>query len=267
MTFSVVVPTLNQGSFLEACLGSILTQNIEDLELIVVDGGSTDQSIDVLNRFAPDISHLVIEPDDGQADALIKGFDLATGDIQCYLNSDDAFLPGVLKRVQTYFADHLGIDAVYSDRIFVDEFNQLLKCWRLPFHVDYLMARWDYIPQECCFWRKDLYQRTSGIDRTLQFAMDYDLFIQFMRQGNIKHVNEFFAIFRQHPESKTVKLNESQGQHELQLLKDRYGIRHYPFDRIVGGLLRRWVESRSERYVARNQSELIASIQSIGSGP
>lgn len=177
MTISVVVPSLNQGQYIATCLTSILEQQFDNLELIVVDGGSTDETVSILNRYSPKISHLIIEPDSGQADALNKGFALATGDIQCYLNSDDYLLPGTLEFVQAYFSKHPSVDAFYSDRIFVSAEGEVIGCWRLPGHIRYLMERWDYIPQETCFWRRNLYEETSGVDTNLQFAMDYDLFI------------------------------------------------------------------------------------------
>lgn len=259
MTISIVVPSLNQGVYIQQCLDSILCQQFTDLEVIIIDGGSTDATIEVLQRYSSEIGHLVIEEDDGQADALRKGFALAEGDIQCYLNSDDYLLAGTLAFVHDYFTKHPNIDAIYSDRVFVDTNNNIIGCWRLPRHSRYLMERWDYIPQETCFWRRALYDRTAGIDRNLQFAMDYDLFVQFMRVGTIEHVPEFLAAFRDHDQSKTHNLNETIGKTEVQSIKDKYGIRSRAFDRISGGLLRRLIEFRSRRFLAANAHVLQAA--------
>ena len=260
-TISIVVPSLNQDQYIEACLRSILSQDHSSTQLIVVDGQSTDNTLDVLRRYEDQISHLIVEPDQGQADALRKGFALATGDIQCYLNSDDYLLPGTLAFVADYFSRHRSIDALYSNRIVVNATDEVIDCWILPRHSNYLMERWDYIPQETCFWRRTTFDRSDGIDAELEFAMDYDLFIQLMRAGRMVHVQKFLAAFRDHDQSKTHTLNDTVGKREVSKLQDRYGITLRPHDRLIGGLLRRMVEYRSHRYLSNHGHSLLQRIQ------
>lgn len=245
---SIVVPSLNQAPYIRQCLQSIVDQQYENLQLIVVDGMSSDGSVEIIRTFRHAISHLIVEPDDGQADALTKGFSLADGEILAYLNSDDVYFPGALARVSHYLDEHPEVDAVYGDRVFIDEDGKPTSCWRLPRHSSYLMRRWDYIPQESCFWRKGIHLETGGIDKRLQFAMDYDLFLKFMEHGRMAHVGEFLAAFRVHGQSKTQVLNNTVGAREVDLLKSRHNVHHRPIDRIVGGLLRRWIERRSKAY-------------------
>lgn len=259
MRISVVVPTLNQGRFIAQCLRSIQAQEYPDLQLIVIDGGSTDDTLDILSAFEPIISRLVSEPDNGHADALAKGFAHADGDIQCFLNSDDLFLPGAFAKVVAQMQTHADVDAVYFDRIQIDAAGTVNGCWRLPPHSDYLMSRWDYIPQETCFWRRSLYERTRGIDASLGFAVDYDLFLQFMQAGRLRHFAGFIAAFRTHPASKTVLENDTLGKHEVAMLQVRYGIRPGIFDRAAGSLLRRYIEYQSRRYLA-NHADLLAAM-------
>ena len=161
---SIVTPSLNQGRYIEQTLCSVLQQEGVRLQYIVVDGVSNDQTLEILERYRSRIDVLLIEKDDGQADAIRKGLSLATGTICAYLNSDDYLLPGALSRVATFFSENPGIDAVYSDRIFVDGDDRLLRYWRLPMHSNYVMCRWDFIPQETCFWRRSAMEEAGGID-------------------------------------------------------------------------------------------------------
>ncbi|MEM9741763.1 MAG: glycosyltransferase family 2 protein [Pseudomonadota bacterium] len=219
MKISVVTPSYNQGSFIRRTIESVLTQTHENVEYIIVDGDSEDETRSILESYRSQLTHLVIEPDAGQADALKKGFELATGDILCYLNSDDVFLPNALQWVNNYFLQNSSVDAVYTDRIFLDQEDRLLGFWILPPHNSYLMSRWDFIPQETCFWRKELMYVSGGIDKSFAFAMDYDLFVRMMKKGAFKHVSRFTAAFRVHAESKTSSLYESVGRPEVERVR------------------------------------------------
>ena len=255
-SISIVIPSLNQGQYIEKCLKSIIDQRYPNLQIIVVDGQSSDETPDVLSRYEDQLSEVIIEADHGQSDALAKGFALAKGDIQCYLNTDDFLLPGALARVSALFSKWPHVDMIYSNRLTVNEHDELIDCWMLPSHSRYLMERWDYIPQETCFWRKTLYSRTDGIDTTLDFCMDYDLFIKFMRTGRVIHIADFLAVFRRHGKSKTTLLNESLGKREVALLQRRHNISMHAHDRAVGSLLRRFIEYRSKRYLMRRRQAL-----------
>src|ERR1035438_8618883 len=112
---SVVVPSFNQARYLELALQSIFDQGYPDLEIIVIDGGSNDGSADIIRRHEQHMKFWCSEPDGGQTQGIIKGFSHATGEILCFLNSDDLFEPGVLLEVGEYFARHLDVDAVYGD--------------------------------------------------------------------------------------------------------------------------------------------------------
>ncbi len=223
---TVVTPSLNQAAFIEQTLTSVLGQEGVSVQYIVVDGGSEDGTPAILERYKAELHTLIVEPDEGQADALRKGFALAEGQICCYLNSDDYLLPGSLQRVVRYFKDHPGVDVVYGHRIFVDENDSFLKYWILPQHIDYLMKRWDYIPQECAFWRRSAMLAVGGIDPRWQFAMDYDFFVRLMQRGRrFARWNVFLGAFRQHQASKTSSLMSTVGIEEVEKVRKRHGIR------------------------------------------
>lgn len=236
MQVSLVTPSFNQCHFLERTLKSVLSQQQVDLQYIVCDGASTDGSPALLEAYRGQIDHLLIEPDNGQADALCKGFKLATGDILGYLNSDDCLLPGTLAYVVDFFAKNPDVDLIYGHRIFVDESDRVTGFWILPPHSDYCMSRWDFIPQETCFWRSSLMEKSGGIDSSYQFAMDYDLFVRMMRVGKVRRVNRFLALFREHSDSKTTTLFETLGQSEVERVRCRYALSIRWYDKFIAHL-------------------------------
>jgi len=204
--------------------------------LIVIDGNSNDGTQEILKKHANDIDHLIIEPDDGQADALNKGFSLATGDILAYLNSDDILLPGTFSFIREYFQYHVDVDAVYSNRVYIDKYDRPIAKWIIPFHSNYCHKRWDFIPQETCFWRRSLMKKAGNIDTSFQFAMDYDLFVRMMDSGRFKHVHRYLACFRDLPESKTNTIYETTGKEEISRIKNKYRIETSRFDRLIGNI-------------------------------
>ena len=195
---SVVTPSFNQASYVERTLLSVAAQTGVEFEHIVVDGGSTDGSTAILNRHKDKLAKLIIEPDDGQADAIAKGMQHAKGDILCYLNSDDVLVAGALAWVDEYFRTHPDVDAIYSHRLFIGSDDQINRFWHLPPHSNYCMMRWDFIPQETCFWRKSLVQRVGTVDSSYQFAMDYEWFVRMMQAGTFRRVDTFLGAFRVH---------------------------------------------------------------------
>jgi glycosyltransferase involved in cell wall biosynthesis len=243
---SIVTPSLNQGVFIEQTILSVLSQAGVTVQYIVVDGGSTDSTRGILERYRNRLDRLIVEPDHGQADAIRKGFSLATGEFCGYLNSDDYLLPDALERAVRFLRANSGVDAVYGDRIYVDEQDRLLRYWRLPRHFDYINCRWDFIPQEACFWRRAVMEEVGGIDDSYRFAVDYDLFARMMKQGkHFVHLGEFFAVFREHPRSKTSANWESTGAPEMVRVREQYGFEVKPHQMIPAALHYAWLSARS----------------------
>ncbi len=131
---SIVTPTFNQGQTLSATIESVLHQNYPQVQYAVIDGGSTDETKNVLARYRADLYYCVSEPDNGQAHAIAKGFAALQGDVMAYLNSDDILMPGTLSFVGEYFATHPRIDAIYGNRVIVDECGREVGRWILPRH-------------------------------------------------------------------------------------------------------------------------------------
>ena len=241
MKVSIVTPSFNQGQFIEHTILSVLRQDYSDFEYIVIDACSTDDTPAILERYKDQIDQLVIEPDDGQADAVRKGFERSSGDILAFLNSDDVLLPGTLSRVVEAFAADEQVDAIYSNRIDIDETDEITGVWLLPKHSNYCMSRWDFIPQETCFWRRSLMEDAGSVDAAFKFALDYELFVRMMQHGRFKRINGFLAAFRRHPTSKSTTLYETLGRQEVAQVQERHRIRLRWYDQVLKYCFGGWI--------------------------
>src|SRR5687768_1094026 len=165
---TVVTPSFNQAGFLDQTIRSVLSQREHAHEYFVVDGGSTDGSVDVIRRHAGRIDWWVSEKDRGQSDAIAKGFARATGDVLCWLNSDDLYLPGALEAARRAFDEHPEWDALTAYHVRMDAESRIISAHRIPRQSPRL-ARWGIHPvnQQTCFFRRSMYERVGGIDLSL----------------------------------------------------------------------------------------------------
>lgn len=220
---SVVTPSYNQGAFLEETIRSVLVQGYPELEYIIIDGGSTDGSVDVIRKYEPHLAFWTSERDEGAADALAKGFARTTGEILAWLNTDDVYQPGVLARVASYFREKPECDVLFGDTYWVDPEGRVLAERRqTPFLPEgYLYGGAD-LQQPSTFWTRAAYEQAGGIDRSYRFAFDTDLFFRFVVNGaDFRHLKRFFASFRLHPAAKSS--NEIDVcKEELQRIRETY---------------------------------------------
>ena len=204
MKISVVTPSFNQGLYLETTLRSLLSQNYPDLELIVIDGGSTDQSVEIIRRHAPFLSHWESEKDRGQSHALNKGFAHVHGEIWTWLNSDDLLEPGVLRRVAGVFAEDPEAGVVYGDCVYVGQDGETVieKFPGEPYsRLRHLAHR--FIAQPSCFFRTSMVP--PAVREDLHYCMDYDLWLKLADRGvKFHYVPEVFSRYRLHDASKSV---------------------------------------------------------------
>jgi glycosyltransferase involved in cell wall biosynthesis len=219
---SVVVPSFNQARFIQDTLLSVIKQNYPDLELIVIDGGSTDGSVEIIKKFSPFINYWVSEPDGGQTNGLIKGFNRSTGDIWCWLNSDDLHTPSTLFEVAQFFQKNHDADAVFGDALWIDENGKPLREQReISFNRFLWLYTYNYIPGMSMFWRKQLYKESGGLNPKYDLAMDADLWIRFADIGRIKHVRSIWSHMRFYPEQKNCRLREKSDAEDL-MIRSRY---------------------------------------------
>jgi glycosyltransferase involved in cell wall biosynthesis len=221
---TLVTPSFNQACFVGATLRSVLEQGYPRLQYVIQDAQSSDGTAEVMKAFVGAPVDVRIEADDGQADALNRGFAGSTGEVMGYLNSDDLLLPGTLHLVGRYFRDHPSVDVIYGNRLIIDEAGREVGRWILPDHDPDIIRVIDYVPQESMFWRRGVWDRVgAGFDADLQFAMDWDLILRFLDvHAVMHHLPALFGVFRVHSHQKTQADFASSGAREIALLRGRY---------------------------------------------
>ncbi|MGB4812493.1 MAG: glycosyltransferase family 2 protein [Methylophilaceae bacterium] len=203
-TITLVTCSYQQGRFLDATMRSVFNQQYPALQYIVIDGGSTDESVAVIQRHASNLSFWASEKDNGQTDALKKGFAHATGEIQGWLCSDDILLPNALQMVAEFFRDHPNVGAAYGDALWIDADGNPLRAKReMAFNQFVFLHDHNYIPQPSMFWRKSLYDAVGGLDESFNLAMDSDLWARFSQKTTIAHIPQYLSCMRFYLEQKT----------------------------------------------------------------
>jgi glycosyltransferase involved in cell wall biosynthesis len=201
---TIVTPSFNQGRFIRDTIESVLSQNYDNLEYIVIDGGSTDETIEILEEYK-DRLYYISEPDGGQSDAINKGFKIATGDVVAWLNSDDTYEPGAVAAAATYFAENPNTALLYGEGYIIDESAQKLKRFEntIDFNLWMLIYVWDYIMQPTAFFRKSALEEVGYLDPRLHWTMDWDLWLKLSLQYDVAFLPIFLANSREYNQTKT----------------------------------------------------------------
>ena len=204
-SISIIVPSYNQGHLIAHTLDSILSQGVEDLDVFVADGGSKDATVGVLERYGDRIKW-VSERDRGQTDAINKGLRQARGDVVAYINSDDTYEPGAVRRALELLDANPGVEFVYGDANLIDENGGLIEhTHAVDFDIGVLTYDHNFICQPASFWRRSLVQRIGPFDESLQYLMDYEWFLRAAHSGaRFLHAREPWANLRLHSACKTV---------------------------------------------------------------
>ncbi|QDV74671.1 Chondroitin synthase [Planctomycetes bacterium K2D] len=223
---SVVTPSYNQGEFLEATIRSVLDQDYPGLEHLVVDGGSNDGSRAILERHTHDLAFWCSEPDNGQADALSKGFDRATGDVLGWLCSDDRLRPGALETVGRIFRDEPDTHVLVGHVDFVDPSGKLVYAakGRDSTLLD-VASYWKgyHLHQPAVFWRRGIYESAGRIRKNLYYTMDFELWLRLAELTSFRLVDQVLAEATVHAEAKNGVTFVPYRRHQLIDVMRRYG--------------------------------------------
>ena len=206
---SVITPSLNQGRYLRQCLESVVSQGYKNLELLVIDGGSTDESLAVIRKYESAIEHWVSEPDQGQSDAINKGFAKATGEIVTWLNADDYYLPGALERVAEAYAADPAAPFYFGDGLRVDEAGVATSNFFPPdtlrFDRRALVMGLNYILQPSTFINRRFLEQVGHLDAGLHYGMDSDLWMRLSEVGEPRAIPAVLSATREYGTTKTAK--------------------------------------------------------------
>ena len=197
---SIVTPSFNQGEFLETTILSILNQNYPNLEFIIMDGGSTDDSVAIIKKYERYVDYWTSEKDKGQSDAINRGFERSTGTILAHLNSDDVYWPGALREAAEYFRAHPGVDVMFGDTYLIDERNEVFRVLKdAPAFRSSIRYGAAHLVQPNAFWTRDIFFRAGMYDLSFHYCMDAELWSQILKlRGRFHHLRRPLACFRLH---------------------------------------------------------------------
>ena len=199
-----MTPSYNQGRFLEETIRSVLLQGYPDLEYLVIDGGSGDESVEIIRRYEPWLTYWTSEPDQGQSHAINKGWTRATGDVVAYINSDDCYLTGAIHRAAQQFSENPSLGMVYGTALIVDEIGQPLRVWEAqPFDVKAMFTVGSMVPQPATFFSKVVLSTVGYLSENWHLIMDYEFCTRVGIRFPTAHVPETLARFRDYPGSKS----------------------------------------------------------------
>jgi len=226
---TVITPSLNQGEFIEKTIRSVLSQVYPNLEYIIMDGGSSDNTLSILGSYSDRVKW-ISEKDNGQTDAINKGLRMAGGEIVTYLNADDILLPGTLLKVAGKFMEANDVMWVTGKCRIIDENDQEIRQLITTYKNLYLYLQYrpllfvtDYISQPGTFWRANMLSELGYLDETLHYAMDYEYWLRLYSKYPLTFIPEYLSAFRIHAQSK----NTNAGHQDVYVNEEKIVIKRY----------------------------------------
>lgn len=207
---SIVTPSYNQGEFLEETIRSVLLQNYPNLEYIIMDGGSTDNSVEIIKKYEKYLTFWTSQKDNGQADAIYRGFEMSTGEIIAWINSDDLYLPNALITAAKYFSRNRKKSLLIGSSYYANvSGKKIKKLYAMPQDFESIFCAGMHFCQPACFWLRQTFFDVNGFDRSLLFAFDYDLFLRLTERQEPGYSLQSLAVFRVHDKAKSSVIPET----------------------------------------------------------
>lgn len=236
---SVITPSFNQAAYLERTIRSVLDQDYPDIEYIIIDGGSTDGSVDIIRQYADRLSYWVSEPDRGQAHAINKGLQHATGAWVAWQNSDDVFYPGAFAQLARMAAKKPHADLIIGNMNLIDKDDRLLRDIKyVRPSYEGLLAEGMMLTNQAAFWRRSLHARLGYLDERFDCGFDYDWFLRVLHGGRgAAHANATWGGLRLHEDTKTSHRQEVFDREYAQIIQGRQasfpGKKYHQFRRLM----------------------------------
>jgi glycosyltransferase involved in cell wall biosynthesis len=205
---SIITPSFNQAEFIEETICSVIKQDYDNIEHIIIDGGSTDGSVEIIRKYEKHIAWWISEQDKGQSDALAKGFSRANGAIFGWLCSDDLLMPSTVRLAVEELLENDHVSLVYGDRLYIDAKGNVVDAPRLPSYWDSMLRMNITIPQETAFFRREVFEQVGGIDLSLKCSMDFDLWCRLAKKSRFKHIPAFMGSYRLQHNAKSVAFGD-----------------------------------------------------------
>ncbi len=218
---SIITPSYNQGQFIEETIRSVLLQGYPNLEYIIIDGGSTDNSVEIIKKYEPWLAYWISEKDKGQSHAINKGWMRSTGDILAWLNSDDVFQPGVFAEVARLWVENKNIGFIHAQTEMIDgDGLPIGQQWGSPFDLkNSLTTSENCVAQQSTFISRIALQKVGFLDETLEMSMDWDLWVRIGAQYPVKFVPKVWSKIRIWNGTKTQNIGDTSGEEHLRIIK------------------------------------------------
>lgn len=258
---SIVSPCLNAARFIEAAVESVLAQDYRRIEYIIMDGGSTDGTLEVLKRYQ-DRLRLISARDGGTADAIQRGFDLSTGSILAWLNADDVLLPGAVSAVVRGFETHPENAVIYGRATWIGEAGSAIGPYPVRDFDPSLLARECFLCQPATFFRREAFENVGGLDPDLELTFDYELWIRMARTHRFQWIDRELALSRMHPANKTLSRRGDVFLETFRVLERHFG--YVPFSWIYGYLC--YLADGRDQFFEPLRPSVLRYLQSLPAG-
>lgn len=222
-SISVIIPSFNQGQYIEETLLSVIGQQYPNLEILVIDGGSTDNTVDILEKYSHQISYWQSKKDHGQADAINQGMKLSSGDVVGWLNSDDMYLPGTLLDIGKRFIGHTDKShLIYGAAVTINQSDEkFFSGDQLAASFEkFLLTYYDFIVQPSAFWTRVLWERTGELNINYKYVLDWEWFLRASQITEFEYVRRFYSVYRYHSLHKTSSGNAERREEIINIVSN-----------------------------------------------
>jgi glycosyltransferase involved in cell wall biosynthesis len=257
---TVVTPSYNQGPFIRETIESVLSQDYPNLEYLVIDGGSTDETLSILKTYGSKFLW-ISELDEGQAHAINKGWKRSKGEILAWLNSDDIFQPGAIQKAVEYFLKHPEVGAVYGEAYYINEDGDVISRYPTEPFDRHRLVEFCYICQPATFVRRSVVEDVGLLDESLNFCMDYELWIRIARKYGFGYLSHYLALSRLHTDCKTVRSRLIALREIADVIYRYYGFVPPSW---LGAYVRAELESRLDRSVRWQNALFMVGVIGLG---